>query len=142
MNFQNNPVTKYFKDKPAIFFKDKYFKDKYLFDKRKTESHRITEKYPDRVPFIVERAIRHNDVPLINKNKYLVPVDFTIGEFIQLVRSKMKLSSSVGIFLFFDNNMLVTSSELAGDSYRKYKDPDGFLYIKYSGENVFGYDSK
>ena len=39
-----------------------------LSAKRKAEALRIKEKYPDRVPVIVEKA-RKSDIPDIDKNK-------------------------------------------------------------------------
>jgi len=45
------------------------------FDKRATESRRILNKYPDRVPVIVDRNPRaKNALPEIEKKKFLVPV--------------------------------------------------------------------
>ena len=36
------------------------------------------------------------------------------------------------------NNELVTASNLVFEVYDKYKDEDGFLYVMYTDENVFG----
>jgi GABA(A) receptor-associated protein len=116
--------------------KSKRFKNIYSFDERQRESTLIKKKYCDRVPIIVERS--NDNIPLLDKKKYLVPHSLTIGEFILVIRRKIKLNQSVGMYLFFNNNILVSSSEYIGDSYNKYKDADGFLYIKYSGENTFG----
>ena len=49
------------------------FKSKYTFDKRKAESERIKERYPDRLPIIVEKNSNCKMLPDIDKNKYLVP---------------------------------------------------------------------
>ncbi|KAM7261221.1 hypothetical protein ACFE04_026696 [Oxalis oulophora] len=56
------------------------------------------ETQPERIPVIVERAEK-SDIASIDKKKYLVPADLTVGQFVYA---------------------------------------DGFLYITYSGENVFG----
>nr|KAJ0204014.1 hypothetical protein LSAT_V11C500264990 [Lactuca sativa] len=50
-------------------------------EKRKSESSRIIEKYPDRVLVIVDKAEK-SDIPGIDKKKYLFPADLTIGEFV------------------------------------------------------------
>lgn len=40
------------------------FKDTHSFESRKDESNRIKEKFPGRVPIIVERAPRATGVPV------------------------------------------------------------------------------
>jgi len=115
------------------------FKHKYPFDDRVRESSRILTTYPDRVPIICEKSKKNNNhnLPIINKNKYLVPLDLTMGQFMYVIRQRMKLNSEEGIFLFVGNN-IVSSSSIIGNIYQTYKDSDGFLYIQYSKENVFG----
>ena len=100
------------------------------------ESKRIMKKYSGRVPIICERADT-SDVELINKNKYLVPIDLTLGQFVFVIRKRLKLDPSKAIFLFIGNIIPPTAS-LMMTLYDEYKDNDGFLYIKYSGENTFG----
>ena len=60
--------------------KSNNFKNKFQFDHRKKESERIMNKYPDRIPCILERS--GNNIPLVNKTKYLVPKDhlFFLGD--------------------------------------------------------------
>ncbi|CAH1445788.1 unnamed protein product [Lactuca virosa] len=60
------------------------FKLEHPLEKRKSESSRIREKYPDRVPVIVDKAEK-SDIPDIDKKKYLFPVDLTIGKFVYVV---------------------------------------------------------
>ena len=116
--------------------KSNKFKNKFKFDHRKKESDRIMKKYPDRIPCILERT--GNNIPLINKTKYLVPKDLTMGQYMHVIRKRLKLDPSIGIFLFLNNSVLVNSSESMKSCYENYKDDDGFLYIHYSGENTFG----
>eukprot|EP01110_Echinostelium_bisporum_P000021 TRINITY_DN10036_c0_g1_i1.p1 TRINITY_DN10036_c0_g1~~TRINITY_DN10036_c0_g1_i1.p1 ORF type:complete len:119 (+),score=27.57 TRINITY_DN10036_c0_g1_i1:112-468(+) len=112
------------------------FKADHPFDKRKEVADRIKSKYPDRVPVIVEKAPK-SDVPDIDKKKYLVPSDITVGKFVFEIRKHMKLAPEKAIFLFV-NNTLPPTAELVSNIYEKHKDQDGFLYITYSGENTFG----
>ena len=114
----------------------KLFKKKHNTEKRKEESTRIREKYPDRIPVIVEKSCSF--LPDLDKTKYLVPMNLTVGQFVLVVRKRLTLDPSVGIFLFFNNNIMANCSKLISDCYHEYKDEDGFLYIKYSGENTFG----
>jgi GABA(A) receptor-associated protein len=113
------------------------FKYQVSFQDRLVESKRIIAKYPDRKPIICEKASNQIDLPTIDKRKYLVPNDLTIGQFLYVIRKRMRLTSDQALCLFV-NNKLVSSSEHIGQVYHQEKDDDGFLYVKYSKENVFG----
>ncbi|KAL1922668.1 uncharacterized protein VTP21DRAFT_10207 [Calcarisporiella thermophila] len=112
------------------------FKDEHPFDRRKTEADRIRQKYPDRIPVICEKADR-SDIPDIDKKKYLVPADLTVGQFVYVIRKRVQLAPEKAIFLFVDD-MLPPTAALMSAIYEQHKDEDGFLYITYSGENTFG----
>ena len=113
------------------------FKDKYPLEKRKEEAEKIMNKYPGRIPVICERSGLTN-VPLIDKNKYLVPRDLTLGQFIHVIRKRLKLSSAKAIFLFINNRTIPPTSMTLGAIYEEYRSSDDFLYITYCGENTFG----
>ena len=116
------------------------FKYNYPFYSRFNESHRVLDKYPDRVPIICEKSRSHNNnnqLPNIDKNKDLVPFDLTIGQFMYVIRKRLNLRAEEAIFLFVSNT-IPPSSYIIGQVYHNHKDPDGFLYIQYSKENVFG----
>lgn len=108
------------------------------YEKRKHESERIIAKYPDRIPIICEKS--NNDKSMINidKNKYLVPNDLTVGQFVYVIRKRIKLNPETAIYLFI-NNKLHNSSALLSNVYQHNKNKDGFLYVTYSGENSFGF---
>ncbi|OAY63500.1 Autophagy-related protein 8C [Ananas comosus] len=100
------------------------------------EAARIREKYPDRIPVIVEKAER-SDIPDIDKKKYLVPADLTVGQFVYVVRKRIKLSAEKAIFIFVKDTLPPTAAIMSA-IYEEHKDEDGFLYMTYSGENTFG----
>lgn len=103
---------------------------------RKDESSRVIAKYMDRIPVIVEKISR-NDLG-IDKKKFLVPSDFTIGQFIYVIRQRMKLSPEKGMFMFVKNTLPHVSMSI-DEVYKSYHDEDGFLYFNYSTEEaVFG----
>ena len=112
------------------------FKNKHTFEKRLQESSRIVEKYPERVPVIVEKAPTAR-LTNIDKNKYLVPCDLTVGQFIYIIRKRLLLKQQEALFIFI-NNTLPPASGMMSTVYEQHKDKDGFLYIVYSGENTFG----
>ncbi|GJP67006.1 hypothetical protein CLOP_g23875 [Closterium sp. NIES-67] len=61
------------------------------------EADRIRQKYPDRIPVIVEKA-RRSKVPDMDKKKYLVPADISISQFTAVIRNRIKLSRSKQYF--------------------------------------------
>lgn len=65
------------------------FKEKHTFNNRMKESRNIISKYPERVPVIVEKQAM-SDVMDIDKNKFLVPCDLTVGQFVYVIRKRMK----------------------------------------------------
>ena len=107
-------------------------------EKRKSEAERIRAKYPDRVPVICEKADR-SDIPDIDKKKYLVPADLTVGQFHYVIRKRIKLAPEKALFLFCSNS-IPPNAALMSTVYEEQKDEDGFLYIQYSGESTFGQD--
>ncbi|KAI3820523.1 hypothetical protein L1987_08071 [Smallanthus sonchifolius] len=112
------------------------FKLEHPLERRQAEAARIREKYPDRIPVIVEKAERSN-IPDIDKKKYLVPADLTVGQFVYVVRKRIKLSAEKAIFIFV-KNILPPTAAMMSAIYEENKDEDGFLYMTYSGENTFG----
>ncbi|KZV45334.1 autophagy-related protein 8f [Dorcoceras hygrometricum] len=104
--------------------------------KRRAEAASIREKYPDRIPVIVEKA-QNSSIPNIDKKKYLVPADLTAGQFVYVIRKRIKLSAEKSHFHFMDN-MLPPTGALMSTVYEEKQDEDGFLYVTYSGESTFG----
>jgi GABA(A) receptor-associated protein len=112
------------------------FKKKYSFEAREAESQKIRDKYPERVPVIVEPAVQSR-INKIDKTKFLVPFDLTVGNFLSVIRKRIKLTPEQALFIFV-NNTLPCSSQTIGNVYHDYKEKDGFLYLVYTEENTFG----
>jgi GABA(A) receptor-associated protein len=112
------------------------FKASNSFQDRVKESKRIMEKYPDKIPVICERNFT-STLPKIDKHKYLVPMDLTIGQFIYVIRKRIKITPQQAIYLFIKGHM-PPSNEPMNMTYSKFRDEDGFLYISYTNENTFG----
>jgi len=113
------------------------FKAKYSHIERKKESDRILKKYPNKIPIICEK-IKSQNILNIKKNKFLVPRDIIIGQFICIMRKLININQDTALFLFINNN-IPPSSAFISDIYEQYKEPDGFLYISFSTENTFGF---
>ena len=105
----------------------------------KDEAIRTMSKYPDRIPVIVHRAkSASSDLPCIDKHKFLVPSDLTIGQFQYVIRKRLSLEPQKALFLFVNNSVPPTST-IISTIYDESKDPDTmFLFVTYSMENTFG----
>ena len=109
-----------------------------MVEKNREEADRIMAKYPDRIPVLVSKNEQSQTTPDIDKKRYLVPNDLTIGQFLYVIRKRIKLSSDKGLFLFI-NGEIVATNETVGATYDELHDKyDGFLHAVYSCENVFG----
>lgn len=85
---------------------------------------------------ICEKAEK-SDIPTIDKKKYLVPADLTVGQFVYVIRKRIKLAPEKAIFIFVDD-ILPPTAALMSSIYDEHKDEDGFLYVLYASENTFG----
>lgn len=104
---------------------------------RQNISDKLLRKYPDRVPILLCKG--DANAPNLEKFKYLVPIDATFSKFISEVRSQLVggFNQSTAL-MFFINDRLIPISANIGTLYCKNKNEDGFLYIHYATENVFG----
>jgi GABA(A) receptor-associated protein len=66
-----------------------------------------------------------------------VPADLTVGQFVYVIRKRIKLTPEKAIFVFV-NGTLPATAALMSQIYKEHKDADGFLYVTYSGESTFG----
>jgi GABA(A) receptor-associated protein len=89
-------------------------------EKRIAESTKIREKFPDKIPIIVEKGNK-TDIPEIDKNKFLVPNDLTVGQFSYVIRKRLQLSSETALFIVVNNILPPTSQTLAEVSFMKKK---------------------
>ena len=114
--------------------------------KRKDEALRLVHKYSTRVPIIIFPDKR-SKLPKSDSSKFLVPKDMVLSQFIIMLRKRIFLDSSQAIFLFSTSvsenkktTTLIPSSETFGEIYEANRDLDGFLYLVYSEDAVFGID--
>lgn len=112
------------------------FREQYDLDERRRKSEALRLANPDRIPIICEK-LPSSDLPSLESDRLLVPASFTVGNLTTIIRSRVKISSQQSIFLFVKNALLPVHQSL-DVIYEQHRDPDGFLYILYSGENTFG----
>jgi GABA(A) receptor-associated protein len=104
---------------------------------RLKKSQVILEKYPDRVPLIVQPSKNDRESYPIDKSKYITPRELTLMQFQQIIRKRIHFPPEKALFMFI-NNRIYPITSLIGAIYDENKDSDGFLYITYCQENTFG----
>ena len=115
------------------------FKKKFNFETRLAESTRIRKAYPDRVPLIIQRAQNSKDVEDLKKHKYLVPAGTSIAQLIAIIRKRMTgLPAEKSIFIFVNETSMPSANATLAEVDNSHRDKDGFVYVHYAGENVFG----
>jgi GABA(A) receptor-associated protein len=106
------------------------------YDERLEESTKMRNKYPDRIPVICQKTPQ-STLSALYKSKYLVPKHLTSSQFLFVIRKRLQLTSEKALFIFIDGT-LPSSALTFEELYETYKSNDGFLYVSYAEENVFG----
>jgi GABA(A) receptor-associated protein len=114
----------------------RYKREKSLQERRE-ESSNILRRYAGHVPVIVDKDPRAR-LPDIERQKFLVPSDLSIGQFVYVVRKRIDLQPSDAIFLFV-NRKLPPPNATMGQLYGENRDEDGFMYCTYSSDTAYGH---
>ncbi|KAL6480474.1 hypothetical protein AOLI_G00059250 [Acnodon oligacanthus] len=114
------------------------FKQRKCLATRKDEVCTIRSKFPNKLPVIVERYIREKQLPLLDKTKFLVPHELTMGQFLCLLRSKIALEASQTLYLLISGKSMCCMTASMAEIYSQHRDPDGFLYMTYASQDMFG----
>ena len=112
------------------------FKAAHTFEYRKGKADKVRERYPDRIPVICEKMENYYITDL-DMNKFLIPSRLTFGQFVLVVRKRLMLEPEKALFLFIGHAIPPNATQMS-DLYAKYKDEDGFLYVKCADESIFG----
>ena len=106
-------------------------------EERQKEAEKILKEYPGKSCLYIEKLSTCKSLEEVSKKKYLVPNTLTVDQLIYLIRRKLVLKKEEALF-FYANKRMITGQTEIGELYKKYKDKDNFLYIKYASENCFG----
>ncbi len=109
------------------------FQKDHPLGKRSSEASRILNKFPDKIAVICEAK----DIPLV-KNKYLVPGDLTVGQFLHILRKGISMTPDIALFLFTEDNTLPQTAYTMAQMRREHGNPDGFVYLMLRKESTFG----
>ena len=115
------------------------FKQQYTLEQRLHKINMIFERYPDRVPIVIEKinegglkavspaAERSASPKSIEKKIFLVRCEVTICQFSLILRKKIELTPEKGLFLFI-GGIIPSNSSILGDLYHQNKNlEDNFL---------------
>ena len=119
-----------FKQKPDVTKSNFEFKMRYAFDKRKNDSDNIKNKFPDKLPVIIEK-LEATPVKDIDDHMYLVNKDINIGQILVIIRQKLNIDPNKCVYVYLCNGVAPSTSQTINELYDKYSDKDGFLYIMY-----------
>jgi len=104
----------------------------------------LKHRHPDRVPVIV------CDVKNVS-NKFIVPINMNVAEFLVILRKKVDLTPQESIYIFIKKNIKNTNTNTQqviipatsltiGTIYSEHKDENGILNLIYDKEAVFGFN--
>ena len=118
--------------------KSKFKEENPDIEKRKEIFESAIKNNPGKIPVILERD-ETSKLSEIKKTRYLFEKDYTISEFLLLIRNSLKLNEGEALFLSTKGKYNLTGEKTMGEIYKLYKDKgDGFLYILYSSVLVYG----
>ena len=106
-------------------------------EERSNEAKAMIKEYPGRSCLYIEKSETCKTLQNLSKKKYCVPNTINCDQLMYIIRSRLVLKKEEALFFYVDKRMISGSTQL-GDLYKKYKDKDNFLYIKYASENCFG----
>lgn len=108
------------------------FKEDVSLLERMALSTRMKTKHYGYVPVIL-----FSDTIEFQRSKLLAPADITVSAFMIKLRDYCILRPNEALFILI-NNKTASGSMSINELYERRKDPDGFLYIFVTKENVFG----
>ena len=104
----------------------------------KKSVEKILTRYPNKVPVYVTKSKNDKTLKNIEKNKFIVPDDITIGQFLTIIRKRIDLNHEMALFIFINDSILPLQSATMKNLYYEYKNKDKLLELQYCGENTFG----
>ncbi|CAG9311345.1 unnamed protein product [Blepharisma stoltei] len=110
--------------------------DSINLQQRKIECQKIMQSHPNQIPIILENDKEINDSKTM-ENRFLVPKRFKFQEFIFNLRKNMNLPKTSALFISIGGHLPALDKTMIS-IYDEFKNPDGFLYVRYSSESALG----
>ncbi|XP_045651594.1 microtubule-associated proteins 1A/1B light chain 3C-like [Ursus americanus] len=77
-------------------------------------------------------------LPPLDRTTFLVPRELTVTQFPSGRRSRLVLGATEAFYLLVNSRSLVSVSVTMAEVYRDYRDEDGFVYVTYASQEMFG----
>ncbi len=113
------------------------YKTEKTFEERKEEYRKVIEEHPGKIGVICEKAPK-SKIADIEKTKYLINEEFNLTQFQSIIRKKLNMDKEDALFFLVNGKKSLTGTDTMSEIYKKYKDEDGFLYIAYAAEEIWG----
>ncbi|CAG9814995.1 unnamed protein product [Phaedon cochleariae] len=109
---------------------------------RKEEVLAIRNRFPTKIPVIVQRFFKETHLPQLDKSKFLVPQEITMCQFQTIIRNRIRLNQNQALYLLVNNKSMMSLSLTLAEVYTEHSENDGFLYVTYASQEVFGDGSR
>ncbi len=113
------------------------FKKALKLEERKAEFEKVLSSSSGKIPVIIEKDPR-SKMEELGKSKFLVSPEMNVTQFEALIRKKLKISKESALFFVVNGKHAIVGTQLFSEIYQKFKEEDGFLYIAYSDEQIWG----
>ena len=106
-------------------------------EERKAEYEKVQKLNAGKIGIICEKEPK-SKIPEIDKTKFLIAENLNLSQFTTIIRKKLNLDEKEALFFLVNGKTALSGNETLLEIYKKYKDEDGFLYIAYASEVVWG----
>ena len=105
---------------------------------RQEKLGRLLSKNPEKVPIIFERHPLSKLDPSCRDVKFLSTKNLKLAEFTKQLREMWMIEADKSLFFSCNGKAMLNPDLLVGDIYDKFRENDGYLYIRYREVESFG----
>lgn len=109
------------------------------FEHRKIEGSKTLKNHPTKVPVVVGK-VNKSSLPELENFKFLFPASSKVNDIIEWINQKLGRPSYAPLFLYVDDEVVVSRDSKLSRIYQEYRENDYFLYIAYY--EIMIYDKK
>lgn len=118
------------------------YMEKYSLEEREKLYARMTKQYPGYVFVILEKLPSAN-LPVLERNKFAIWDQYSVGHFHHSVRQEMQLRPDVPMFFFCPDRIPIGSdSTRMCELHKRLAAEDGHIYMIYGDYNVCVFEEK
>jgi GABA(A) receptor-associated protein len=115
-----------------------HFQQKYTLEERQSKFKEIESYLHKFVPIIIEESKTSSEDSSAKYNLFLMSKDTTFNVMSKKIKERNIVGPEKAIFFLLNGKIAVSLSTTLSSVYEQYKHEDGFLYVLYSFENVWG----